>query len=102
MTQSGQRRVPINRRVPEGMKGVFANHFVVQHTNREFILSFFQLMPLMLIDPTPEQIAEVQSVPAHAVARVVVTPEALRELIDVLERNYSKFETARRDAMEEE
>jgi len=83
---------PLKWEIPEGVTILWVNNFVVQHTQDEFILSFFQVTPPILIQPTPEELEAVESVPARAVARVALTPPAMAGLLAVMGENYERFQ----------
>lgn len=83
---------PLKWEVPEDLPVVWVNNFVVQHTQHEFILTFFQVTPPILIKPTPEDLEAVESVPARAIARIALTPRAMAQLLDVIRENYETFQ----------
>lgn len=83
---------PLKWEIPEDLLILWVNNFVVQHTQNEFILTFFQVTPPILIKPTPEQIEAVESVPAQAVARIALTPRAMAGLLEVMTKNYETFQ----------
>jgi hypothetical protein len=94
--ESGEIRVGarIEWKIPEGMVAKYATHFVVQHSDQEFILSFFELQPPIILGPREEvetRAKEVTSVPAWCVARVTVTPARLEEIISVLQENLATY-----------
>ena len=68
---------------PEIMSGVYANFANVSHSDYEFAVTFARL----------EHEMEDQEVPGVAVARVNVSPRFMRELIDAMEDNYSRWQT---------
>ena len=82
---------PLRWEIPEDMVALWANNIVVQHTENEFILTFFQVAPPILIQPTQQDLESIESVPARAVARVVLTPEGMQQVLKVMEDNYGRF-----------
>lgn len=86
-----EKAIPIRWEIPDEMDIVWASHFVVQHSEREFILNFFQVTPPILIQPTEEELKGLESVRGKAVARIALTPAALKELVEVLQRNLKSF-----------
>lgn len=59
-------------------EGVYANLAMIAHSNSEFVIDFIRLMP---------------GVPkAKVKARVILTPEHARRLLNALEDNISKYE----------
>lgn len=71
----------INVELSEEMaEGVYSNLVMIAHSNSEFILDFIRLMP---------------GVPkAKVKARIIVTPEHAKRLLEALKDNINKFEEA--------
>lgn len=71
----------INVELSEEMaEGVYSNLVMIAHSNSEFILDFIRLMP---------------GVPkAKVKARIIVTPDHAKRLLEALKDNISKFEDA--------
>ena len=73
----------------------FANLMVVQHQDREFILTFGQYSPPLVLgsgEKALEQIKNLPYVPIKVVARIGMTAERLKEVIQVLQENYNTFQ----------
>src|SRR6476469_9972804 len=68
---------------PEIMAGVYANFANVSHSDYEFTITFARV----------DHEIEDDEVPGVVVSRVALSPRFLRELIDALEDNYSKWST---------
>lgn len=71
-----------------------ANHFVSQFYNDTFYVAFGRLTPPVLLgDPEQkiEQAKKLDFVPIHPVARVALDPEAMEELIGVLQSNLDRY-----------
>ena len=68
---------------PEVMAGVYANFANVSHSDYEFTITFAR------VDHEVEQ----GEVPGVVVARVNLSPRFMRELIDAMEDNFSKWQT---------
>jgi hypothetical protein len=68
---------------PEAMAGVYANFANVSHSDYEFTITFARV----------DHEVEEEEVPGVVVARVALAPRFLRELIDAMEDNYSKWQT---------
>jgi hemerythrin-like domain-containing protein len=68
---------------PEVMAGVYANFATVSHSDYEFTLTFSRV----------DHEVEDEEVPGVVVARVSVSHKAMRELIDAMEDNWSKWQT---------
>lgn len=80
--------LPIDWYIPEDMETKFATNLVVQWTDKEFILSFFETFPPFLFGTMEEQqakIKELKSAHAKCVVRIVVLPERMNEFVKILQ-----------------
>ena len=68
---------------PEHMAGVYANFANVSHSDYEFTITFARV---------DHEIDE-EEIPGVVVSRVALSPRFMRELIDALEDNFSKWST---------
>ena len=68
---------------PEVMGGVYANFANVSHSDYEFTVTFARV----------DHEVEAEEVPGVVVSRVNLSPRFMRELIDAMEDNYSKWRT---------
>ena len=68
---------------PEIMAGVYANFANVSHSDYEFTVTFARV---------DHEVDDVE-VPGVVVSRVNLSPRFMRELIDAMEDNYSKWAT---------
>jgi hypothetical protein len=68
---------------PEIMGGVYANFANVSHSDYEFTVTFARV----------DHEVEADDVPGVVVTRVNLSPKFMRELIDAMEDNYSKYQT---------
>ena len=68
---------------PELMAGHYANFANVSHSDYEFSITFARV----------DHEVEESEVPGVVVTRVNLSPRFMRELIDALEDNYSKWQT---------
>ncbi|MHB1296158.1 MAG: DUF3467 domain-containing protein [Anaerolineae bacterium] len=80
---------------PEGMVSRYATNLVVQHTEHEFILSFYEAeQPLLL--GTPEEnktyLEDMGHVRATCVSRVIVAAGRMKEFMRVLQENHAAYE----------
>jgi len=73
----------------------FANQFVIQHQQNEFILTVGQMSPPILLgseEERREQAKQISFVPVKVIARIAMTRERLVELISVLQQNLAVFD----------
>ncbi len=68
---------------PEQMAGVYANFANVSHSDYEFTITFARV----------DHEVDDEEVPGVVVSRVNLSPRFMRELIDAMEDNYSKWAT---------
>ncbi len=68
---------------PEVMAGVYSNFATVSHSDYEFTLTFSRV----------DHEVEADEVPGVVVTRVNLSARAMRELIDAMEDNWSKWST---------
>ena len=80
--EHGERQINIHTS-PEQMAGVYANFANISHSDYEFTITFARV----------DHEIEDDEVPGVVVSRVALAPRFMRELIDALEDNYSKWST---------
>jgi hypothetical protein len=68
---------------PKEMAGHYANFANVSHSDYEFTVTFARV----------DHEVEEEEVPGVVVTRVNLSPKFMRELIDAMQDNYSKWET---------
>ena len=68
---------------PEHLGGVYANFANITFSDYEFTLTFARV----------DHEVEAEEVPGVVVSRVNLSPRFMRELIDAMQDNYSKWET---------
>jgi hypothetical protein len=68
---------------PEVMAGIYANFANVSHSEYEFTITFARV----------DHEVEAEEVPGVVVTRISVSPKFMRELIDAMEDNWSKWRT---------
>jgi uncharacterized protein DUF3467 len=84
MSEDSERERHINMHMsPETMAGVYANFANVSHSDYEFTITFARL----------DHEVEDDEIPGVVVSRISAAPQFMRELIDALEDNYSKWST---------
>lgn len=95
--------VPIDWRVPDSIKSQYATNMIVQHTDHEFIVSFFETVsPILLAPLTTEQIQAIDSVRAECVARIIIARDRMPRFIQALQTNLKKAESKSNSTVEEE
>jgi hypothetical protein len=80
--QGGDRHINIHFS-PEMMAGVYANFANVSHSDYEFTITFARV----------DHEVEEEEIPGVVVSRINLSPRFMRELIDAMEDNWSKWQT---------
>lgn len=83
------RAVDVEFIIPEDFELTFTDNAFVQHTKNEFVVSFFQ--SAFPFPRTEEEYMAIKSVPAYCVARMVMTPPQMQNLLNALNVNFKKF-----------
>jgi hypothetical protein len=68
---------------PEAMAGIYANFANVSHSDYEFTITFARV----------DHEVEAEEVPGVVVSRISLSPKFMRELINAMEDNWSKWQT---------
>src|ERR1700760_197202 len=68
---------------PEMMAGAYSNFANVSHSDYEFTITFARV----------DHEVEEEEIPGVVVSRINLSPKFMRELIDAMEDNFSKWET---------
>ena len=87
------------------LPAVHANQVIIQHTESEFIVSFFEVLPPVLspdVSRRTKEMERIKSIRAQPVARIVMAPDRAREFIAAFIENLRSFEEHTQQAAEEE
>lgn len=88
MDENTQRDVPVVWENVEGLPVLFANQFIVQHFQDEFILTVGQMVPPALLGDEEQreaQLRELEQVTVRPLARIAFTRARLIEFVQALE-----------------
>ena len=84
LSDENERERHINMHMsPETMAGAYANFANISHSDYEFTITFARL----------DHEVDEDEIPGVVVSRISASPKFVRELIDALEDNYSKWST---------
>ena len=90
--------LPLRFHVPEDIVSRYATNLVVQHTQHEFIVSFYEAQPPLLLG-TPEEnrvaLERLGEVRAECVARIVIAAGRMPEFVKVLQDNLATYDMNR-------
>ena len=101
MDENGGRNVPLVWENLDGLPVLFANQFIVQHFQDEFIVTIGQVVPPALLgdeQARAAQLQQVEQVTARPMARIALTRARLTELVQALEAQreiYDRIQEAR-------
>lgn len=88
--------LPIDWQFPKDLSSRYATHLIVQHTEHEFVLSFFEILPPTIFG-SPEavsaQLERLSSVPAECVGRIVVAADRMPAFVTVLQENLKRYQS---------
>ena len=94
-TGQDQIELPIKWDTSVDLPTLFATNLLVQRSADIFTISFFEIRPPILLG-TPEQnqatLSEVKQLVARCVARVVVTPERMKEFAGIFNTSYQAWQ----------
>ena len=85
--------IPIDWRFPEDLETRFANHMLVQYDQSEFHISFFEVLPPLLMGTDEDQsktLQSLKSIPAKCVSRIVVSKERMPVFVKGLQEHVEK------------
>ncbi len=85
-----ERNIPIVWHVPEDLISRYATNMIVQMTENEFVISFYELPPPIIIDPIKD-LENLNSVAAECVARIIVAGNKMPEFVEVLSRQVAAY-----------
>ena len=81
-------KLPVHWTNPQDVISRYATNMLVQHTEDEFVISFFEIHP-PIITPATEQLPEF--VEAECVARIIVNENRLDQFIEALQTNLNNY-----------
>jgi len=85
-----EKRIPLEWRIPEDLETHFATNIVISHSKGEFFLTFFEVVPPIILGDA-EKLAALESVPARAVARIAIAADRMGDLIDAMQRTLESY-----------
>ncbi len=87
--------ISVNLHTPPGFPSQYATNLVVQHTEHEFVITFFEMRPPPLLGTEQKkrkQLDAVKEIDATCLARIIVSPNRMGEFIQVMQDNLKTFE----------
>ena len=93
--------VPVIWEVPPGLPTHYSTNLVVQHTEEDFTITFWDVRPPVLIGTREEKRRQVEAlgeIRPTALVRIIVSPNRMREFTQVMLDNLKTFDEARMDS----
>lgn len=87
-------QIPLDYYFPESLVTRFATNMVIQHSQEEFVLSFFEVKGPILLgtkEETQATLKSLKSVRADCVARLIITPGRMLGFISAMEQNWATY-----------
>jgi hypothetical protein len=97
-------RLPIEWIIDENTPSGYATNLIIQHTNHEFIISFFEMKPPLLVGEADEQRNQAKmigSIKARCISQITINAERMPQFLEALNTNYEQFLENRSDAEDE-
>lgn len=89
--QPKELEIPIEWYVPDSIVSQYATNMVIQHFEHEFIISFFDTKPPLIVGvPSKEVLESLKSIRAECVARIVVAAARMPGFVNALQTNLEK------------
>lgn len=80
--------LPIDFHVPEGYVSRYATNLVVQHTEHEFIITFFEIVPPLILGTNKEdKLRNLDAIRAECVGRIIVARDRMPDFVEALRIN---------------
>lgn len=82
--------LPLEWNIPDDIIARYATNMIVQRTENEFLISFFETKPPLLLgnpEEISEQVKKIKSVKANCVAQIIVAADKMPSFIDALQSN---------------
>jgi len=82
--------IPLEWRVPEDLQTHFVTNVVIAHSEGEFFVTFFEVVPPVILGDV-DKLAALGSIPARAVARIAIAADRMEGVIDAMKRNLEVY-----------
>lgn len=89
------KKVQVNLKFPDDLESKFVNQVVVQNHPEYFTLSLFEIVLPPILGVTEEEkksnFDKIKSVDSKCLGRYIITPNKLKEVIEILQDNLNKY-----------
>ncbi len=72
----------------------YATNFVIQHSENEFFLSFYEVRPPLVLgndQQVKERLESIKTVKAECVGRIAISAKKIPSIIGAIQTNYSNY-----------
>jgi len=79
---------------PDGLSTKYATNMVVQHSEHEFMIFFFEVQPPLVLGTPQEQketLQKIKKVKSECVAKIAVAANRMPEFVEVFQTNLKQF-----------
>ena|SRR5947209_19481006 len=90
--------LPVEWHVSENIQSRYATNIVVQPIQHEFVISYFEAQPPIILGTSEENRAKYQelgAIRAECVARVIVAAERLPEFIEAMQTSLAAYRASK-------
>lgn len=80
--------LPIDWQVPTGAQAAYATNFVVQRMQHEYLISFFQIQPPLVLgspDQVLEHLTRLEKVPARLLSQIIIAESRFPEFLQLIQ-----------------
>jgi hypothetical protein len=87
--------IPVKYVIPDEIITRYATDMVVQHSDQEFLISFWEIQRPVLLGTDEERKAQVQMIKFienRCVARFAITPDRMQKFLDALKENVDHYQ----------
>lgn len=95
--------IPVEYVVSNELKTIYTTDLIVQHSNSEFVLLFFETRPPVLLgsqEDVEKSLANIGVLKSECIARIVVAPNRMPIFIQALVENFTKFQVSQNPNLE--
>jgi hypothetical protein len=97
--------VRVEYEITENTPRGYATEMIVQYTQHEFILSFFNIEPPIILgtdEEKVEQLKRIDHLTARGIVRLTISPERMENFLRVLNRHFENYQARLSDPESEE
>lgn len=83
--------IPLEFVIPDDLATKVATNMIVQHSEHEFFIYFFEAQPPLILGETEADLKKMKKIRAKCVAKVIVAADRMEEFVDVWNKNFSGY-----------